>query len=131
MVIALPISIRPASAVRETATTGNATEVRSATIPEYSADPITGIWSGTYGPGAYPFVLKLRLEGEIVSGEATIDGNTGAISQGTWKNGELSITVLQKGNRIAFRGWLSEGGLSGRQYLNGSTNFLQWTASKK
>jgi hypothetical protein len=75
--------------------------------------------------------LKLRLEGEIVSGEVTIDGNTGAITQGTWKRGELVITIVQKGNRMMFRGSLLEGTLSGRQYRNGSTNFLQWTATKK
>jgi hypothetical protein len=94
------------------------------------SDPITGTWAGTYGPGAFPLILKLKLDGETVSGEATIDGSTNAITQGAWKNGELVITVLQKGNRISFRGSLNRGVLSGRRYLNGSTNFLEWTATQ-
>jgi len=94
------------------------------------SDPITGTWAGTYGPGAFPLVLKLKLDGETVSGEATIDGSTNAITQGAWKNGELVITVVQEGNRISFRGSLNRGVLSGRRYLNGSTNFLEWTATQ-
>jgi hypothetical protein len=93
-------------------------------------DPITGSWSGTYGPGAFPFGFKLKLDGEIVSGEAIIDGNINGIAQGAWKNGELVITILQNGNRILFRGSLNRGVLSGRRYLNGSTNFLEWTATQ-
>ena len=93
-------------------------------------DPITGIWTGTYGPGAFPFVLNLKLQGENVSGEATVAGQTGVIAKGTWKDEELLITVLQKGDRVVFRGSLKDNRLSGRQYLNGSTNFLEWTAKK-
>lgn len=131
LVIALPANIGSAPATEESQVATSRTVAGPPNGSESKSDPITGTWAGTYGPGAFPFVMKLRLEGEIVSGEATMDGTTGAITLGTWKNGELVVTTLQKGNRIMFRGSLSEGNLSGRRYLNGSTNFLQWTATKR
>jgi uncharacterized caspase-like protein len=131
LIIALPIAFGAPSATQESQLPPSTTLKSSPARPDSRSDQITGSWGGTYGPGAFPFVLKLRLEGEIVSGEVTIDGNTGAITQGTWKRGELVITIVQKGNRMMFRGSLLEGTLSGRQYRNGSTNFLQWTATKK
>lgn len=129
LVIALAARIGTASAIVEQVasirTVPDSTKGR-----ESGSDPITGIWAGTYGPGAFPFVLNLRLDGEIVSGDGTFDGKTGGITQGTWKDGELVITLVQGGNRIMFRGSFDQGRLSGRRYVNGSTNFLPWIATK-
>lgn len=130
LVIALAARISTAPATEVSQVESIRTVADSIKEPESRADPITGIWAGTYGPGAFPFVLKLRLEGEIVSGESTVDGKTGGITQGTWKNGELVITLVQDGNRIMFRGSFDQGKLSGRRYVNGSTNFLPWIAMK-
>jgi len=130
LVIAFPAMTGPVSVTREPDAPANRTVASPPVGSGSRSDPITGTWAGTYGPGAFPLILKLKLDGETVSGEATIDGSTNAIIQGAWKNGELVITIQQKGNRISFRGWLNGGVLSGRRYLNGSTNFLEWTATQ-
>jgi len=130
LVIALNSMTGPVSVTKEPDAPANRAVASPPVGSESRSDPITGTWAGTYGPGAFPLILKLKLDGETVSGEATIDGSTNAITQGAWKNGELVITILQKGNRISFRGSLNRGVLSGRRYLNGSTNFLEWTATQ-
>lgn len=98
---------------------------------QLAGDPITGFWNGTYGPGAFPFTLRLKLDGKSVSGELTLEGIISSITSGTWDGEQLDITVQHNNNRIALRASLNVSGLLGKQYLNGSTNFWLWTAIKK
>jgi hypothetical protein len=103
---------------------------RKSELKPTTGDPITGNWTGTYGPGSFPIVLRLKLEGQNVKGELQLEGSLGTITSGTWDGEQLSILASHNGNRIVFKGVLNDGRLSGREYLNGSTNFWLWSVSK-
>ncbi len=66
---------------------------------EEEADPVTGMWSGKLAlPGASEesFTLRLRLEGDTVSGALRCDSVSNTLVQlgGTWKDKRLAVAGL-------------------------------------
>jgi hypothetical protein len=94
-------------------------------------DPISGVWDGKYGPGAFPFLLKLKLQGNNVSGEHILGGVSSSVVNGKWTGTELEFTTLHNNSRIKMVATLTSGSLIGKKYIDGNTTPLEWSAVKK
>lgn len=96
-----------------------------------NGDPVSGIWDGKYGPGGFPLLLRLRLQGENVSGEHILEGVGSSIVNGKWTGTELEFTTVHKNSRIKMVASFKSGKLVGRKYIDGSTTPLEWSAVKR
>lgn len=96
-----------------------------------SGDPISGLWECSYGPGAFPFKLKLKFQGESVTGEHLLEGINSPIESGKWSGTELVLTIIHNKSRVRLVASLISDRLIGKKYIDGSTTPLEWNAMKK
>ena len=77
-----------------------------------------------------PFTLKLKLEGDKVTGESTSDQGTAAISKGSFAADKLSLLLDTPGGALKLDAVLKEGKLVGD--LDFASQFQgKWEANKK
>jgi len=95
----------------------------AAQSPGAAADPISGTWTGEMGPDAttrYPVTMKLKFDGQTISGTVTGPPEPGEIKTGTFdpKTGALKLEVDVKGDgtvsRFVFEGTIVNGTATGR-----------------
>lgn len=98
---------------------------------DLGGDPITGAWACVYGPGRFPFEFSLQLQNGKVTGRCVLDGVVSTISDGEWTGSALTIRVVHRGSRIRFVASFESGMLVGKEFVDGSTTPLDWSASKK
>ena len=95
-------------------------------------DPISGEWAATADVQgmSIPFTLKLKLEGDKVTGESTSEQGTAAISKGTFASDKLSILLDTPNGALKLDAMLKEGKLVGD--LDFASQFQgKWEAKKK
>src|SRR5436853_1609105 len=78
-------------------------------------DPISGDWDGAADAGGttIPFTLKLKLEGDKVTGSSSSDQGTATISNGKWDGNKLSFSLDTPQGAITMTGTVKDGQISG------------------
>lgn len=100
--------------------------------PSDPADPITGEWDASTDDqgGASRFTLKLKLEGDKVTGSSdTAQGST-PISKGTWDGNKLTFSFDTPHGTITMNAALNDGKLVG-DFDYASQFQGKWEARKK
>jgi len=97
-----------------------------------SGDPLTGEWDANADGGGQqiPFTLKLKLEGDVVTGESTGQGGTTPLAKGSWKEGKLTFTLDTPNGAIVLTATLKDGKLVGEYDFAGQATG-PWEAKKK
>jgi hypothetical protein len=115
---------------------GGAAPAAPATAPSATAsaagDPISGDWDGSADAGGMtiPFTLKLKLEGNKVTGSSTSDQGTAAISNGKWDGNKLTFSLDTPQGAITMSGMVKEGKIDGDFDFAGQMTG-KWQAKKK
>ena len=94
-------------------------------------DPVSGLWLARYGPGAFPFTLKLKLQGETVTGQHVLEGISSQLISGRWAGGELVLTITHGKSKFRMVATFDGSKLVGKKYIDGSTTPLEWSAQKQ
>jgi hypothetical protein len=110
---------------------GSAATTASAT-PATSGDPVSGDWDATADAGGQtiPFVLKLKLSGETVTGSSETAQGKLDISKGTYKDGKLSFVLAMDQGALTMTGMIKEGKIAGDFDFAGQMQG-KWEAKKK
>lgn len=97
-----------------------------------AGDPLTGDWDGSADANGMtiPFVLKLKLSGETVTGSSESAQGKIDISKGTWKDNKLSFALATEQGAITFTGMIKEGKIVGDFDFAGQMQG-KWEAKKK
>jgi len=97
-----------------------------------AGDPITGEWdcSADANGSAVPFTLKIKLDGDKVTG--TSDGGQGSapISAGSYAAGKLSFSIDVGGTVVKMTGLVKEGKVAGDFDFGGQMTG-KWEGKKK
>jgi hypothetical protein len=97
-----------------------------------AGDPLTGEWDASADAQgtSIPFTLKLKLEGDKVSGSSESAQGTVALSKGTWTANKLSFSLDTPNGSIGMTAMLKDGKLVGEFDFAGQMTG-KWEASKK
>jgi hypothetical protein len=97
-----------------------------------AADDISGEWDAVADAQgqAFPFTLSMKVEGDKVTGSSNSQLGTANISNGTWKDGKLSIVLEGGSGNITMVATIVEGKLSGDFDFAGQMSG-KWVAQKK
>jgi len=107
--------------------------------PIENGGEVAGTWEIKYGSDAGPLacVMKLRREGNTVSGTASGLMGTDLPVAGVWRNGYLELTfhgtwtARDPGDATAIlAGWIDGNAAKGRMTINGRADGV-WTATRK
>jgi major membrane immunogen (membrane-anchored lipoprotein) len=100
--------------------------------PAEIADPLSGEWDAVAEAQGMtiPFTLKLKLEGDKVSGEASSPQGTLPIANGTWVGEKLSFSLDTPNGAIKMTATVKENKLVGEYDLAGQIQG-KWEASRK
>jgi hypothetical protein len=100
--------------------------------PATAGDPITGEWDASADAQgtAIPFTLKLKLEGDKVTGTSDSAQGSAPLSKGTFAAGKISFSLDTPNGAIGFTGTLKEGKLVGDFDFAGQMTG-KWEAKKK
>ena len=103
-----------------------------AATPAAGGDPITGDWDATVDAGgtSFPFVLKLKLEGDKVTGVSESSMGNAPLSKGTFVGDKLSFTLDIPQGAISFTGTVKDGKIKGNFEFPGQGSST-WEAKKK
>jgi len=100
--------------------------------PAAGGDPVTGEWDASADAQgtAIPFTLKIKLEGDKVTG--TSDGAQGSlpISKGTYVGGKLSFALDTPNGAVTLTGMIKDGKIVGEFDFAGQMTG-KWEATKK
>jgi hypothetical protein len=121
-----PLELKKAGAV---AAGGDAKkeETKSATV-----DPLSGEWDGSAEAQGtnIPFTLKLKLDGEKVSGSSESAQGSVPISKGTFVANKLTFSLETPNGAIVLTGMVKEGKIAGEFDFAGQMTG-KWEAKKK
>ena len=97
-----------------------------------AGDPLTGEWDAAADANGtqFPFTLKLKLEGDKVTGSSDSSQGTAAITKGTWVGNKLSFTLDTANGVIGFTATLKDGKIVGDFDFAGQMTG-KWEAKKK
>jgi hypothetical protein len=100
--------------------------------PAAGGDPISGDWDGSADAGGMtiPFTLKLKLEGNKVTGTSTSDQGSATISNGKWDGNKLSFSLDTPQGAITMTGVVKDGKIAGDFDFSGQMTG-KWEAKKK
>jgi hypothetical protein len=99
-----------------------------------AADPLTGDWEGTVDmpDGSMPFSMKLKLDGDKVTGEVGSQQGAVAITSGSFAENKLTISFTYvDGAAVTFTGTLTDGQFVGSLNYGGGQMVTNWAAKKK
>lgn len=99
--------------------------------PAAGGDPVSGDWDATADAGGQtiPFVLKLKLAADQVTGESVSDQGAAPLKNGTWKGDKLNFQLDTPFGLITLTGTIKEGKMMGDYEVSGQTG--KWEAKKK
>ncbi len=103
------------------------------------ADDPSGTWKWTqmFGNNSRDVTLKLKLDGDKLTGTISGRNSDTEISDGTYKDGDISFNVVREvnGNKITskYAGKLSGDSIKGKieTERNGQTNSRDWEAKRE
>jgi hypothetical protein len=100
--------------------------------PEMSADPVSGEWDATVDVQGqqFPFTLKLKLEGEKVTGTSDSAQGSAAVSNGTFKGDKLSFSLDTPNGAVSMTATVKDGKMTGDFDFAGQFQG-KWEAKKK
>ena len=100
--------------------------------PAPAGDPITGEWdaSADVQGQSFPFTLKLKLEGDKVTGSSDSSQGSAPLSKGTWGGNKLAFSLDTPNGAIGFTATLKDGKLVGDFDFAGQMTG-KWEAKKK
>jgi len=100
--------------------------------PAAAGDPISGEWDATADAGgtSLPFTLKLKLEGDKVTGSSESSQGTAPLSKGTFANNKLSFSLDTPNGSIAMTAMVKDGKMVGDFDFAGQMTG-KWEAKKK
>src|SRR6185503_18426074 len=100
--------------------------------PAAGGDPITGEWDGAADAGGtqFPFTLKLKLEGDKVTGSSDSSQGSAPLTKGTFAANKLSFALETPNGVIGFTGTVKDGKLTGDFDFAGQMTG-KWEAKKK
>jgi hypothetical protein len=103
-----------------------------AAAPTAAGDPISGDWDGAADAGGMtiPFTLKLKLEGNKVTGTSTSDQGSATISNGKWDGNKLTFSLDTPQGSITMSGVVKDGKIAGDFDFSGQMTG-KWEAKKK
>jgi major membrane immunogen (membrane-anchored lipoprotein) len=105
----------------------------SGSAPAGSAgDPVTGEWAATADAGGntIPFTLKLKLEGDKVTGTSESDQGSVPLNKGSYTAGKLSFQLDTGQGSITLTGMVKDGKILGDFDFAGQMTG-KWEAKKK
>jgi hypothetical protein len=97
-----------------------------------AGDPISGEWDATADAGgtALPFTLKLKLEGDKVTGSSDSAQGSATLSKGTFSANKLSFSLDTPNGAIGMTGTVKDGKIVGDFDFAGQMTG-KWEATKK
>ena len=103
-----------------------------AAAPAAGGDPISGEWDATADAGgtSLPFTLKLKLDGDKVTGTSESAQGSATLSKGSYAGGKLSFNLDTPNGAIAMTALLKDGKLVGDFDFAGQMTG-KWEAKKK
>ncbi|MEW6210088.1 MAG: hypothetical protein AB1631_17105 [Acidobacteriota bacterium] len=101
-------------------------------MPAAAGDPITGDWDATVDVQGqqYPFTLKLKLEGDKVTGSSNSEQGSTPVNNGTFKDGKLSFSLDTPGGAVSMTAMVKDGKMTGDFDFSGQFQG-KWEAKKK
>jgi hypothetical protein len=120
-----PLELKKVGSAAAAPTTTNST-------PATSGDPVSGDWDATADAGGQtiPFVLKLKLSGETVTGSSETAQGKLDISKGTYKDGKLTFVLAMDQGALTMTGMIKDGKIAGDFDFAGQMQG-KWEAKKK
>ena len=111
---------------------GTTPSASPAPAPAAGGDPISGDWDGSADAGGMtiPFTLKLKLDGNKVTGTSTSDQGSATISNGKWDGNKLSFSLDTPQGAITMTGVVKDGKIAGDFDFSGQMTG-KWEAKKK
>jgi hypothetical protein len=121
-----------ASAAPKPATPPAATPPVATPPAATGGDPISGEWDATADAGgtSLPFTLKLKLEGDKVTGSSDSSQGSAPLSKGSFSANKLSFSLDTPNGAISMTALLKDGKLVGDFDFAGQMTG-KWEASKK
>jgi hypothetical protein len=115
-----------------TAPASSAGAPASAPAPAAAGDPISGEWDAAADAGgtSFPFTLKLKLEGDKVTGSSDSAQGSAPLSKGTFVGDKLSFSLDTPNGTIGFTATLKDGKIVGDFDFAGQMTG-KWEAKKK
>jgi len=100
--------------------------------PSASPDPISGEWDAVADAAgtSFPFTLKLKLDGDKVSGSSDSAQGTAPLSKGTFSGNKLSFSLETPNGAIVMTAMVKDGKLNGDFDFAGQMTG-KWEAKKK
>ena len=97
-----------------------------------AGDPLTGEWDAAADAQgtSIPFTLKLKLDGDKVTGTSDSAQGSAALTKGVWSGNKLSFSLDTPNGAIAFTGMMKDGKLAGEFDFAGQMTG-KWEAKKK
>jgi hypothetical protein len=98
-----------------------------------SGDVLSGAWDGVTGNAdmSVPFSMRLKLDGDKVTGDISSDQGGAQFLPGTWKDGALTVSFEFNGmGTVTMVGSIKEGKLVGSMDFAGQMQ-MSWAAVKK
>jgi len=97
-----------------------------------AGDPVSGEWDAAADAGGQtiPFTLKLKLDGDKVTGTSESEQGATNLTNGSWKADKLSFTIDTPNGAIVMTGVIKEGKIMGDFDFAGQFQG-KWEAKKK
>ncbi len=97
-----------------------------------AGDPLTGEWDASADAQgtSIPFTLKLKLEGDKVTGSSDSSQGSAPLSKGTWVGNKLTFSLDTPNGSIGMTGMIKDGKLVGEFDFAGQMTG-KWEATKK
>ncbi len=110
---------------------GGGAPATTSTPPAAAGDPVSGEWEAEADAGGQtiPFTLKLKLEGDKVTGSSESPQGSAALSNGSWKDGKLTFSLDTPNGAITMTGKIDAGKIDGDFEVSGFQG--KWKAAKK
>ena len=104
----------------------------TAAAPPAAGDPVSGEWDASADAQgtAIPFTLKLKLEGDKVTGTSDSPQGSAPLSKGTYSAGKLSFSLDTPNGAIGMTGMIKDGKIVGEFDFAGQMTG-KWEATKK
>ena len=104
----------------------------SGAAPAAAGDPISGDWDASADAQgtAIPFTLKLKLEGDKVTGTSDSPQGSAPLSKGTYVAGKISFSLETPNGAIGLTGMVKDGKIVGEFDFAGQMTG-KWEAKKK